>query len=227
MLHWIPIFPWPLICGTGSRFTNGFSIAIQIRWKFRFTITSILIQWLLQNFAHGTTAVLHQTWLTFGDAPLYSNCFIASDWSSSFRTFEDKLLFGLSSNLVGELIMGLSRPDQPLATFCQILTISWPLICRAPSVHLLTNCWSDWLQCWWVNSSWDSPCLMILSRTNFYPSAPIGLEGYCCRLPGGRALPHTVTALPGAVLIGSRSNLVGTILGAGSRTSSFMGDVAR
>ena len=60
----------------------------------------------------------------------------------------------------------------------------------------------------------------------FYPSAQIGLEGYCRRLPGGRALPHTVTALPGAVLIGSWSNLVGTILGAGSRTSSFMGDVA-
>ena len=55
----------------------------------------------------------------------------------------------------------------------------------------------------------------------------MGLEGYCRRLPGGRALPHTVTALPGAVLIGSRSNLVGMNLRAGSRTSSFMGDVAR
>ena len=42
----------------GARFTNGFSIAIQIRWKFRFTITSILLQWSLQNFVHGTTAVL-------------------------------------------------------------------------------------------------------------------------------------------------------------------------
>ena len=61
----------------------------------------------------------------------------------------------------------------------------------------------------------------------FYPSARIGLEGYCCRLPGGRALPHTVTALPVAVLIWSWSNLVRTNLGAGSRTSSFMGDVAR
>ena len=43
---------------------------------------------------------------------------------------------------------------------------------------------------------------------------------------GGRALPHTVTALPGPVLIGSWSNLVGTNLGAGYRTSLFMGDVA-
>ena len=32
----------------GPRFTNGFSIAIQIWWKFRFTFTSILIHWSLQ-----------------------------------------------------------------------------------------------------------------------------------------------------------------------------------
>ena len=44
---------------SGPHFTNCFSIAIQIRWKFRCTlIISILIQWLQQNFAHGTTAVL-------------------------------------------------------------------------------------------------------------------------------------------------------------------------
>ena len=42
----------------GARFTNGFYIAIQLRWKFRFTLTSILIQWSLQNFVHGTTAML-------------------------------------------------------------------------------------------------------------------------------------------------------------------------
>ena len=42
----------------GARFTNGFCITIQIRWKFRFTLTSILIQWTLQNFVHGTAAVL-------------------------------------------------------------------------------------------------------------------------------------------------------------------------
>ena len=44
---------WP-----GPRFTNEFSIAIQIRWKFRFSLTSALILWSLQNFVHGTTAVL-------------------------------------------------------------------------------------------------------------------------------------------------------------------------
>ena len=44
--------------GPGPRYTNGFSIGIQIRWKFRFALTSILIQWSLQNFVHGTTAVL-------------------------------------------------------------------------------------------------------------------------------------------------------------------------
>ena len=45
-------------CRPGPRFTNGFSIAIQIRWKFRITLISILIQLSLQNFVHGTTAVL-------------------------------------------------------------------------------------------------------------------------------------------------------------------------
>ena len=44
--------------GAGPRLTNGFSIAIQIRWKFRYTLISILIQWSLQYFVHGTTAVL-------------------------------------------------------------------------------------------------------------------------------------------------------------------------
>ena len=34
--------------GRGARITDGFSIAIQIRCKLRFTLTSILIQWSLQ-----------------------------------------------------------------------------------------------------------------------------------------------------------------------------------
>ena len=42
----------------GVRFTNGFSIAIQIRSKFRFILTSILIQRSLQNFVHGSCAVV-------------------------------------------------------------------------------------------------------------------------------------------------------------------------
>ena len=39
-------------------FANGFSIAIQIRWQFRFTLTSILTKISLHNFVHGTTTVL-------------------------------------------------------------------------------------------------------------------------------------------------------------------------
>ena len=42
----------------GARFTNGFPIAIQIRWKFHFTLISIIIHWSLHDFVHGTTAVL-------------------------------------------------------------------------------------------------------------------------------------------------------------------------
>ena len=50
-------FNWPRpvrFVSPGPCFTNSFSTAIQIQWKFRFTFTSILIQWLLQNFVHGT-----------------------------------------------------------------------------------------------------------------------------------------------------------------------------
>ena len=43
----------------GARFINVFSIAIQIRWKFRFTLTAILIQWSLQNlYMHDSCAVV-------------------------------------------------------------------------------------------------------------------------------------------------------------------------
>ena len=38
--------------GAGPRYAKDFSIVIQIRWKFRFTLISILIQWSLQNFVH-------------------------------------------------------------------------------------------------------------------------------------------------------------------------------
>ena len=44
---------------TGAHFTNSFSIAIQIRWKFRLAPISIVItKWSLQNFTHDTTAML-------------------------------------------------------------------------------------------------------------------------------------------------------------------------
>ena len=52
---------WKIIQGPvypGPRFTNSFSIAIRIWWKFRFPFISILIQWSLQKFVHGTTSVL-------------------------------------------------------------------------------------------------------------------------------------------------------------------------
>ena len=46
------------IRGIRPRFTNEFSIAIQIRWTFRFTLTSILANWSLQNFVQDTTDLL-------------------------------------------------------------------------------------------------------------------------------------------------------------------------
>ena len=74
-----------------------------------------------------------------------------------------------------------------------------------------------------------SPVSAAPTTSSFLPLSPNWARGVLSSpagRAGGRALPHTVTALLGAVLIGSRSNLVGTILGAGSRMSSFMGDVA-
>ena len=68
-------------------------------------------------------------------------------------------------------------------------------------------------------------------RSIFTPQPKLGSRGIVViRRAGGRAggRDHfTVTALTGAALIRSRSNLVGTNLGAGPRTSSFLGDVAR
>ena len=57
----------------GFCFTNDFSIGMQIRWKFRFTLALILIQWSVQNFAHGTTALLS----------LHVQKFIAIWWSAA------------------------------------------------------------------------------------------------------------------------------------------------
>ena len=41
-----------------DHFTYNFSITIQMWWKFHCTLMHILTKWSLQNFAHGTTAVL-------------------------------------------------------------------------------------------------------------------------------------------------------------------------
>ena len=43
---------------TPVHFINGISIVIQIRWKFRFSLASILTKWSLHAFVHATTAVL-------------------------------------------------------------------------------------------------------------------------------------------------------------------------
>ena len=52
-----------------------------------------------------------QAWLTFGHAPWNFYRFLASDRSSSFRGFADKLLIRLCPNWVGQLIMDLLKLD--------------------------------------------------------------------------------------------------------------------
>ena len=63
-------------------------------------------------------------WLTFGHAPLNSHPFLARDWLSCFCAFADKTMMGLSSNSVGQPIMGLIN-------FCYI---SWPLVGHTVSI---------------------------------------------------------------------------------------------
>ena len=77
----------------GYRFTNGFSIAIQIRWTFCFILTSILIQWSLQNFAHRTTAVL--SW--------HVQKFIAISWSATeWQQGEICIEFEIRAKIINE-----------------------------------------------------------------------------------------------------------------------------
>ena len=42
----------------GVHSINSFCIVLQIRWQFRFALTSTLTKWYLTNFAYGTTSVL-------------------------------------------------------------------------------------------------------------------------------------------------------------------------
>ena len=69
--------------GSGAHFTNIFSITIQMWSKFHFTLVQNLTRWSLQNFAHGTTAVLSwhvkilwqscEQWLNYSKAKFPSN----------------------------------------------------------------------------------------------------------------------------------------------------------
>ena len=73
-------------------------------------------------------------WLTFGHAPLNSRCLLASDWLSSLRACAHKPLIRFSSSLVGQLIMGLFRPDQLLVSLHRAVVVSWP-----SSFHTFTD----------------------------------------------------------------------------------------
>ena len=91
-----------LQCRPGPRFTNGFSIAIQIRWKFRFTLISILIQWSLQNFVHGTTAML--SW--------HVQKFVAIWWpATELQQGEVSIEFELRQKIVSETDMVFKMVD--------------------------------------------------------------------------------------------------------------------
>ena len=102
--------------GAGPRFTNGFSIAIQIRWKFHFTLTSTLIPWSLQNFVHDTTAVLS----------CHVRKFVSIWWpATELRQPEVSIEFELRAKIVSETgpwskktsklrVTGLSEGNSPV-----------------------------------------------------------------------------------------------------------------
>ena len=56
---------------------------------------------------------------TFCGTQLNSSRLLASDLSSSFHTFAEKILNGLSTNLVDELIMVLARPEYLRSHFAE------------------------------------------------------------------------------------------------------------
>ena len=67
-----------------------------------------------------------QALLTFRHAPMNSHCFLASELSSSFFVIADKPLIGLTSNLVGGLIVELIcwRPVMNWSTKFELNLIS-------------------------------------------------------------------------------------------------------
>ena len=90
---------------------------------------------------------------TFSHAPLHSCRFLTFDQSDRLHAYVDKLPIRLGSNLVGKVIMVTPWPNILLVDLQWIPTETWPLVRWAVSVHLQTNCWSDWAQIWcayWV-----------------------------------------------------------------------------
>ena len=109
-----------------------------------------------------------------------------------FLTFPDKLLWGLTSNFVCELIMGLlmldwlTFGDAPLNS---LLSLAWN--CGS---SFCTNCWLDWHQAWHIYTSWDSSDLVNFSwhSAEFWSFPSLWfVEQFLCihyiyKLPAGR-----------------------------------------
>ena len=67
--------------------------------------------WIVLKFGRLTQYGTLQAQLTFGNVPLNSHYFLASDWLISVSTYVDRMHIRLSSDLLGEFIMGLSTPN--------------------------------------------------------------------------------------------------------------------
>ena len=78
--------------------------------------------WIHVNLGGWARYGTAQAWLTFCHAPLISSPKLISDLSSRFHSLANNLRIGLSSNLVGALIVGFPRTDRVLVIVCHI----WP-----------------------------------------------------------------------------------------------------
>ena len=137
MLCWIHILWWPLI--GRAVFMHSGQTTQEINLKF------------VRYIHYGTP----HPWLNCGLAPLNYH-FPAYDWCNSFYQFANEPLIRLSSNLLGQIIMGCPQPGQLSVTLHWISAISRPLIYPVVSTHLQKNHRSDFVQIWWANSLWSS-----------------------------------------------------------------------
>ena len=160
------------------------------------------------------------------------------DWQCEFQELETLHLFDSPFNMHRQFFdsLGLFLYQTFSFVLSHMLRVIWPVehgdpgdlqLCQILHIEIV---WFDFLKESNIKSNVSvrcpsTPCLR--QKSIFTPQPKLGSRGIVVIRRAGGRYHSIVTALTGPVLIGSWSNLVGTNFGAGSRTSSFLGDVAR
>ena len=142
--------------GPGDHHTNGLSIAIQIRWKFRFTFTSILTKWLIKICVYDTTAkfvvirwsaMVSLRKVTF---PSTFNCqqIIISETGLVVRQYIIRLCCVIydivtETNILAQTVYIALQRLAFLQLVCLVLRISW-LQYFPRFWHQNTEAWAKW-----------------------------------------------------------------------------------